>query len=403
MSQTPPGAAAPAAPASPLDATGRTAFAAVGVLSLVVFGSLVAASTHRSGGLAGGVISGAFVAVLFFCGSRRVVRWLAPKPGPVTLLQDGELATLLGPTLRELEATRIATAAKIGQRMTWRLPLGLAAAVLFWCSTQFGDKPAGLPALGFAALFGGALGWAWAAASLSSQYTKEYKTRVLPLLAGRFGQLDWRNPEKLDVKQACDEHVLPSYENWSGQDEIWGTYRGLPLSITELSLTTGSGDDKTTVFDGLLTRLDLPRHLVGVTSIIGDKGMGGRLDDLLHARGRQRVNLESSDFEKVFDVYGSDQVAARALLTPAFMERLATLGARAGFCNPTVLAVDNHLTIALPKAGARDLFEPPDYNKPAASLEAVTQLSDDLAAVLRAADAVIDLDPFSRAVAAGAA
>ena len=116
--------------------------------------------------------------------------------------------------------------------------------------------------------------------------------------------------------------------------------------------------------------------------------------------GRQCVRLEDPRFEKAFEVYASDQIAARALLTPAFMERLMTLGQRAGFSTPTALAVDNRLTIALPKSGAHDLFEPPSYSEPAKSQAALTQLSEDVAAVLRAADAVIDLDQAARDTAA---
>jgi len=102
-------------------------------------------------------------------------------------------------------------------------------------------------------------------------------------------------------------------------------------------------------------------------------------------------------FEKAYEVYGTDQVASRALLTPAFMERFLALGQRSGFQQPLALAQDNKLTIALPKAGGGNLFEPPGLRQPAASRQALLKLYGDIQAVLTAADAVIDLDQFSRA------
>jgi hypothetical protein len=46
----------------------------------------------------------------------------------------------------------------------------------------------------------------------------------------------------------------------------------------------------------------------------------------------------------------------------------------------------------MPKSSGRNLFEPPSFQKPAANREALMQLRKDIAAVLAAADAVIDLD-----------
>jgi hypothetical protein len=79
------------------------------------------------------------------------------------------------------------------------------------------------------------------------------------------------------------------------------------------------------------------------------------------------------------------------------MERFLALGARAGYMPPLALAQDNRLTIALPKADGRNLFEPPSYRQPAASRAALLALYGDIQAVLLAADAIIDLDQFSRA------
>jgi hypothetical protein len=147
----------------------------------------------------------------------------------------------------------------------------------------------------------------------------------------------------------------------------------------------------------------LPRHLAGTTAVIADNGLLGNLRDRFGAEGREHVRVEDPAFEKAYEVYGTDQVAARALLTPAFMERFLALGQRAGFLQPLALAQDNRLTIALPKAGGINLFEAPSYRQPANSQQAILELYGNIQAVLRAADAVIDLDQFSRTAPASSA
>ena len=399
MSAAPPAAdASRGTPAAP-----GAAIASLGLLSLLVFAAVAVATQHRTPGPAGliaGVFSGGVTAALFFFASRWGVRWLAAPTGSADLAGPADgLDDVLGPTLRELEVTRIDTADKINRRMRRYLPLGLALGVGAWCLMQFKDKPSGLIELGFMTLAGGGFGYTFAAGQLSEAYRQAYKARVLPLLASRFGQLQYRPGAPPDCRQLAQEEVLPGFDDVDPDDEIFGDYRGLAVSITELKLTEGSGKEQRTTFDGLLARVQLPRNLAGTTAIVGDNGVIGALEDRFRKKGRQRVRLESPAFEKIFDVYASDQIAARALLTPAFMERMMTLGERAGFMNPTALAVDNHLTIALPKSGSQNLFEPPSWSQPAASRDALVRLSGDLTAVFRAMDAVIDLDQAARSQA----
>ena len=57
------------------------------------------------------------------------------------------------------------------------------------------------------------------------------------------------------------------------------------------------------------------------------------------------------------------------------------------------------LQIAMPKRMAKNLFEPPSFSKPAATRATLAQLKTDIACVLKAADAVIDLDHRFEAMA----
>jgi len=130
--------------------------------------------------------------------------------------------------------------------------------------------------------------------------------------------------------------------------------------------------------------------------VVPDKGLFGNLSERLRGGSCEQVRIEDPLFERAFEVYGTDQISARALLTPAFMERFLALAGSGRFGAPAALVQDNRLIMALSAVGGRNLFEPPSYRKPAAAREAIAQLSDDIAQVLSAADAVIDLDQAAR-------
>ena len=379
---------------------------ALAAVAALIFLVIVSASYRRSpdlGGLLTGIFTGLLTGLIVALVGMWVLVWLAsPKTQHVIdTTKAGELEELLAATLADLEATRADVIRVIRARLVTRVPLGLAAGVGCWMLAHFGKKPPGLFDLLLFAGMGGLLGYAWASFKLSDKYRRLYKSRVLPQLAAQFGALTYRPAVIPDMGVMRNQRVFRDFDGVTAEDEIFGTYRGLPISIAEVKLTCGSGKDRQTVFDGLLTTVELPRRLAGTTAIIADNGMLGNLHDRIESKERERVQLEDPRSEKAYEVYATDQIGARALLTPAFMERLLTLGERAGFMRPLALAQDNRLTIALPKKEGANLFEPPSYRAPAKIQGALLKLHGDIAAVLRAADAVIDLDQASRAVGVG--
>lgn len=319
-------------------------------------------------------------------------------------------AAQLQPVLDELEATRREVARQIRRRALRQVPLGAAigagTGVVFdlWMLIRHARK---LPNIfGFASLFaslvvlgvficcGGACGYLWAARTLSENYRSLYKKRVLPLLAARYGAITYRTAAPPNMKPLREEHIFPEHDRAVAEDELVGVIHGCALRIVEFKLIARRGKHEYTSFDGLAVEIGLPRNLAGATAVLADGGAFGNFRDWLTASGRQRVRLEDARFERVYQVWGSDQVAARALLTPAFMERFMALGDRPGFGRPLALARDNQLTVVIPKRGRIDYFEPPSVFRPAAGPDTVRRLDSDIAAVLAVAEAVVDLDPL---------
>lgn len=382
-------------------AAARTGLMAVFALAVVIFFAVAISSYRQSpdiGGLLGGVFAGFFIALFFTAAGAWGAMWLARTPKAEIYDQDvgGELAAFLGPTLRDLEEIRVEVVAKVRAKAAWMTPLGVGIGVGLWILGRFGDDPPDVFDLLVFSAIGGVVGYLWAGMTLGSEYRRKYKDLVLPKLAARFDPaLGYRKPMGLDLERLRKHRIFRQFDNAVADDEVVGHYRGLPLSIVELELTHGSGKNKRTVFNGLLTEVTLPRGLRGTTAVINDGGMLGNLRDRFQKDGCERVRLEDPRFEAAYEVYGDDQIGARALLTPAFIERFMALELH-GFSRPMALAQDNRLTLVMPKSTGKDLFEPPSYSKPAANRQALMELSEDIAAVLKAADAVIDLDHAAR-------
>ena len=142
------------------------------------------------------------------------------------------------------------------------------------------------------------------------------------------------------------------------------------------------------MFRGQLIRMHFPREFLGVTIVRRDAGVfnvfgGGELD----GRKLERVRLVASEFEKAFEVWGTDQVEARYLLHPVMMERLIELEKglhgkrlRCGFENGDLLVA----------VEGGNLFEPGDLFKPLVDPARARRIINEIAGVVKVMDQVRD-------------
>jgi len=124
--------------------------------------------------------------------------------------------------------------------------------------------------------------------------------------------------------------LLPNYDRENLEDHVRGDVGGVPFELAEAFLERrvkrDKRDDYELVFRGLVARYVFPKHFSGRTIVRADRG------SIFNSLGYgdvygERVHLEDPRFEEMFEVFSDDQVEARYLLTPAFMERLLRLAA----------------------------------------------------------------------------
>lgn len=157
-----------------------------------------------------------------------------------------------------------------------------------------------------------------------------------------------------------DADMLPYHTKSRLEDRIEGEIGGLPVHFCDAKLTktTGSGKSRrtVTVFRGPLVISRFPKRFSGRTLVVPDAGSIGNFFGDLFKGSEGRVRLESAEFEDVFEVYGTDQVEARYLLTPTTMERLVAFKRRFD-CKLRLAFVDDSLLIAIDDR--RDWFPNP--------------------------------------------
>ena len=148
--------------------------------------------------------------------------------------------------------------------------------------------------------------------------------------------------------------LVPSHDRRKLEDYIAGDEQEVSFELCDAHLeerrhsTDSKGRSRTryvTVFRGQLLKFSFPKPFRGHTVISRDGGMIGNFFKGFGQRG-ERVSLESPEFEKLYEVHSNDQVEARYLLTPTFMERLVEL-ARVFRHTPQLAFVDNRLMIAV--------------------------------------------------------
>lgn len=127
--------------------------------------------------------------------------------------------------------------------------------------------------------------------------------------------------------------IIPNYDEKisSTEDLVVGNHNGIGFIFEEMHLVrqVGSGKNrrKETTFKGCIIKLKFNKIFSGQTVLRKDLGrirnFSYKFD--LTRQNLQKVNLEDVDFENMFEIYSSDQIEARYLLTTSFMERLKQL------------------------------------------------------------------------------
>lgn len=180
-------------------------------------------------------------------------------------------------------------------------------------------------------------------------------------------------------------NLLPKHDSAKLEDEISGERHGVEFTLAEATLKRRGSKSERTVFQGFLVTCTFARPFEGLTILANDQGWLGNMMGSQDFNG-ERIALEDPRFERVFEVFGSDQVEARYLLTPTLMEKILQLANCVGHGKLT-LAFEGHHALLVVK-GDDNKFEMGALVENLHDPESVQAILDDVAMALWIVDSV---------------
>lgn len=181
--------------------------------------------------------------------------------------------------------------------------------------------------------------------------------------------------------------VTRNYTRSNFEDMMSGEAHGAGFQFYEAHLEKKEGSGKNrkwvTKFRGQLLALQFDQDFLGKTVVLRDSGIFNR-----KKRGdMKRVGLVDPVFEKIFEAYGTDQVEARYLLTPTFMQRLVDLENSVDGKNIRFAFIGGQLLIAIETANR---YEPGSMFKPLIETARTQNILNEIGAIYDVIDGVMD-------------
>lgn len=196
-----------------------------------------------------------------------------------------------------------------------------------------------------------------------STYRQKVKNDVMNIFIRFFPGFKYHYKRGFTDQEIKNSLIFPDYDTLTADDCFSGTYDGVDLKICEEELKkvyrTSKGQRRVdTVFQGIAIEMVMNKNFSGHTIVLKDAGI---FNIFKNFKQLQRVKLEDVTFEREFEVFSSDQIEARYLLTTAFMERILKLRELYHGQSIEISFYQNKILLAIDTR--EDMFEPCTFFK----------------------------------------
>lgn len=211
-------------------------------------------------------------------------------------------------------------------------------------------------------------------------FESKLKSKIMHVVSSCFGNMVWSQSYPFEKSENfVSAGLFTEFTRQIIDDRFIGTYKGVPIDIIEAEYIRGSGKNSTTVFKGLCIKLDMNKNFKGHTVLMEDTMF--HKSPLSHLR---HTELEDIKFEKRYDVFTDDEVEARYILTPTFMEKLA--GIKMAFRCKAVRCAFYQGQLLIAMKPTKDLFSLGSLVKPVTDTKQFQQLCNQFVSVLNLID-----------------
>lgn len=222
-----------------------------------------------------------------------------------------------------------------------------------------------------------------------AQYESQVKDTLMPLLLGFYGKFKYEQKGRIAREPLTSSGIIGRFTDYDSLDYVNGNYMNVDFQIESAVLKIKGGDNDILVFGGKILLLKINKTFSGKTIIKKD---AGSLFNWIDSRGSdlKQIKLEDPKFEDKFEVYSTDQIEARYLLSPAFMERLLQLAeiyktkaVQASFIEQNLLITFNNshsvvINLFQPRSVKESIINTEDIHNFLAQINSIFQIIDTL-------------------------
>lgn len=271
------------------------------------------------------------------------------------LMQSG-----LGQWLEEQTAMRAAAREKAASRWTWSAAILMPVLAFVWFGPESFSTFRGIVALGG---IGTAIWWGYQPIAAAK---RTIKIGINSAIAKSHGVEYSHKAEAGPEFEAAKRYgLVPSHDHSGFEDRWFGTLSGHGFELYEAHLEERRGSGKNqrwvTVFRGVIIRMGFGRPFRSTTLLqrAGEHrkwfGLGGTKDTVSFGGHRlDVVDQVHPAFDAVFGLFSDDQVEARVLVHPSYIEHLLRLEKAFGGKELRALFTQGQVIITVE---SRDLFE----------------------------------------------
>lgn len=252
----------------------------------------------------------------------------------------------------------------------------LAFLVFFFVNSDQSGKIVGALITGAVAI--------WVA--IKKNFEKKVKIQIMPILMQSFHNFNWLQSSLISEAAISSAMIIPREKKSAKRfdDCFAGKYRDVEILLSECEYWYGSGNSRKNTFSGIIIRLQMNKNFEGLTVVRPKKGVDVRDCSDLKKAGLTEVKLEDVEFGKKYEIYSTDQVEARYLLTTSFMERFKNIAlafkSDVAFCS----FVDEYVYIA--PYTKKDLFDLCSLTKPVTDSKQFDVMFDEIVSILELVD-----------------
>ena len=263
-------------------------------------------------------------------------------------------------------------------------------------------------------------------------FNAELKKKCMPELLKAFGEISWKpNDTVISDSEISKSELFGIYNNRTNDDTFSGYYKDLHFVVSESELLNvrGSGKNRSVwpVFDGVIVYIDSNKTIKNKTIITTKGDINVKNSDplilisaislpiYLFANGLplwsvifilliglliwgvvkafsnrkqeeilDRMILEDPEFNNKYNVYSSDQIEGRYLVTTAFMERFKTLHTAFGSNKAKCAFFDDKVMFAV--STNKNLFEIGDLFHPLTDMKHINDFMKEISAIYEIID-----------------